>query len=217
LSLFRDLINQSSSTNESNDLKYIFEQSAILFETILSPPKLKNLRFAATTVITSSSTDLSSVDSTTFQTEDNDDEENNNNNQKDNYLIQFATNLCQYCFQFCIEQPTPSAFEYSLDLFTRLLNPSTSNSIEIITKLTEKNDNTATIPEIFYLNNARPTIKIAIEQHCSLDNIVELTIQILNTFDSSEVVVENVLADLIKVRNKNDFSILSIKGNYINN
>jgi hypothetical protein len=153
------------------------------------------------------------MDSTTFQTEDNDDGENNNNNnnnQKDNYLIQFATNLCQYCFQFCIEHSNHSAFEYSLDLFTRLLNPSTSNSIEIITKLTEKNDNTATIPEIFYLNYARPTIKIAIEQHCSLDHIVELTIQILNTFDSSEVVVERVLADLIKVRNKNDFSISSI-------
>jgi hypothetical protein len=97
LSLFRDLINQSSSTIES---KYIFEQSAILFETILSPPKLKNLRFAVTTIATSSSTDLSSIDSTTFQTED---DEIDDNNQKEIYLIQFATDLCQYCFQFCTE------------------------------------------------------------------------------------------------------------------
>jgi hypothetical protein len=192
LSLFRDIINQS------NDLKYTFEQSGILFETILSPPKLKNLRFAATTIITSSSTDLSSVDSTTFQTED--DEETDNTNQKDRYLIQFATNLCQYCFQFCTEHSNQSAFEYSLDLFTRLLTSSTSSNTEIITKLTNEIDNTDTIPEIFYLNYARPLIKMAIEQHCSLDNIVELTIQILNTFDSSELVVERVLADLIQVR-----------------
>jgi hypothetical protein len=181
-----------------NELKYIFEQSAILFETILSPPKLKNLRFAATTIITTSSTDLSSIDSTTFQTED-DDDEIENNNHKEIYLNQFATNFCQYCFQFCTEHPNHSAFEYSLDLFTRLLNSSTSNNIEIITKLTNQTETTTTIPEIFYLNYARPLIKIAIEQHCSLDHIVDLTIQILNTFDSSEVVVERVLADLIQV------------------
>jgi hypothetical protein len=196
LLLFHDLINQSSSINES---KYIFEQSAILFETILSPPKLKNLRFAATTIATSSSTDLSSIDSATFQAED-DDEEIENNNQKETYLIQFATNLCQYSFQFCIEHSNHSSFEHGLDFFTRLLNSSTTNNTEIITKLTNQIDNTETIPEIFYSNYARPLIKIAIEQHCSLDDIVELTIQILNTFDSSEAVVERVLADLIQVK-----------------
>ncbi len=196
LSLFRDLINQSSSTIES---KYIFEQSAILFETILSPPKLKNLRFAVTTIATSSSTDLSSIDSTTFQTED---DEIDDNNQKETYLIQFATDLCQYCFQFCTEHSNRSSFEHSLDLFTRLLSFTTSNNTEIITKLTNSTEQTTTIPEIFYSNYARPLIIIAIEQHCSLDCIVELTIQILNTFDSSEVVVERVLADLIQVGKK---------------
>ncbi|UJR36748.1 hypothetical protein I4U23_029463 [Adineta vaga] len=206
LLLFHDLINQSSASGESNDLKYIFDQSAILFDTILSPPKLKNLRFAVTTIKTSSSTDLSSIDSATFQTEDTDDLENNN--QKDKYLIQFATKLCQYCFQFCIAHPTHPAFEHSLDLFTRLLNASTSNSTEIITKLTEKPDSTNTIPELFYLNYARPLISISIEQHCSLDLIVELTIQILNTFDSSETIVERVLADLIKLESSRRFYFL---------
>ncbi|CAF3531422.1 unnamed protein product [Adineta steineri] len=205
LELFRDLVNQSSTSSESNDLlKYIFEQSSILFETILCPPKLKNLRFA---VKTSSSNDLSSMDSATFQTDDNDDDVENNN-QKDTYLIEFAMNLCQYCFQFCIEHPKDLTFEYSLDLFTRLLNPSTSNNIEIITKLINNNDNTNTIAEIFYLNYARPLIQIAIERHCSLDSIVELTIQILNTFDSSEVVVERVLADLIKLESSRRFYFL---------
>ncbi|CAF0848180.1 unnamed protein product [Rotaria sordida] len=206
LSLFHKLINPSSSINESNDLKYIFEQSAILFETILSPPKLKNLRFAATTTTTSSSTDLSSIDSTTFQTED--DDELDNNNQKEIYLIQFATDLCQYCFQFCIKYSDHSSFQHGLDLFTRLLNSSTSNNIEIIKKLTDAYDNTNTIPEIFYLNYAKPLMKIAIEQHCSLDHIVELTIQILNTFDSSEGVVERVLADLMQLESSRRFYFL---------
>lgn len=71
--------------------------------------------------------------------------------------------------------------------------------MDIIKKLTEKSDSNETIPEIFYLNYARPLIRIAIEQHCSLDDIVDLTIQILNTFDSSESVVERILADLIQV------------------
>ena len=141
---------------------------------------------------------MSSIDSTTFQTDD--DDEVVNNTQKESYLTQFATNLCQYCFQFCTEYSNHSAFECSLDLFTRLLNSSTSNNLELITKLTNENDSTTTIPEIFYINYARPLIKHAIEQHCSLDNIVELTIQILNTFNSSEVVVERVLADLNQVR-----------------
>ncbi|CAF3382089.1 unnamed protein product [Rotaria sp. Silwood1] len=209
LSLFHDLINPSSSSsiiNETNDLKYIFEQSAILFETILSPPKLKNLRFAATTRITSSSTDLSSIDSTTFQVED--DNEIDNNNQKEIYLIQFATNLCQYCFEFCTKYSNHTSFEHGLNLFTRLLNPSTSNNIEIIKKLTNEIDNTNTIPEIFYLNYAKPLIKIAIEQHCSLDYIVELTIQILNTFDSSDIVVERVLADLMQLESSRRFYFL---------
>lgn len=197
LSLFRDLIYQTSSS--ANESKYIFEQSAILFETILSPPKLKNLRFATTSSKASSSTDLSSIDSTTFQNED-DDNENDNNLQKDNYLIQFATNLSEYCFKFSIEHPDQPSFEYSLDLFTRLLNSSISNNTEVITKLTDRTESTDTIPEVFYINYARPLIKIAIEQHYSLDDIVDLTIQILNTFDSSEVVVERVLADLIQVK-----------------
>ena len=194
LLLYRNLI------IESNDLKYIFEQSAILFETILSPPKLKNLRFATIT-INSSSTDLSSIDSTTFQIDDDDDIDNIN--KKETYLIQFATDLCQLCFKFCTEHSNQSAFEYSLDLFTRLLNSSSTNNIEIMKKLTNENDNNNTIPQTFYTEYARPLIKIAIKQHCSLDDIVDLTIQILNTFDSSEATVEHVLADLIQVRKKN--------------
>lgn len=185
LTFFHDLITQNFSLNES---KYIFEQSAILFETILSPPKLKNLRFAANTVTTSSSTDLSSIDSTSFQIKDEDD-----NNDKESYLIQFATNLCRYSFQFCIDHPT---FEHGLDFFTRLLNSSTMNTKEIITKLTDSN---VTIPEIFYGNYAKPLIQIAIEQHYALDNIVQITIQVLNSFNSSDVIVERVLADLIQV------------------
>jgi phosphopentomutase len=86
--------------------------------------------------------------------------------------------------------------------FTRLLSFTTSNNTEIITNLTNSTEQTTTIPEIFYSNYARPLIIIAIEQHCSLDCIVELTIQILNTFDSSEVIVERVLADLIQVGKK---------------
>ena len=197
-SLFHNLTNQpSTTTTESNDLKYIFDQSAVLFDTILSPPKLKNLRFAVAAIKTSSSTDLSSMDSATFQAEDTDDIDNSD--QKDKYLTGFATKLCQDCFQFCLNNPTHPAFENSLDLFTRLLNSSTSNSTEIITKLAENLDSTNTIPELFYLNYARPLITIAIEQHRSLDHIVDLTIQVLNTFDSSETIVERVLADLIKV------------------
>ena len=119
--------------------------------------------------------------------------------EKDKYLTGFATKLCQDCFQFCLNNPTHPAFENSLDLFTRLLNSSTSNSTEIITKLAENLDSTSTIPEVFYLNYARPLITVAIEQHRSLDHIVDLTIQVLNTFDSSETIVERVLADLIKV------------------
>ncbi|CAF4483316.1 unnamed protein product [Rotaria sp. Silwood2] len=207
LSLFHDLINLSSSSiNESNDLKNIFEQSTILFETILSPPKLKTLRFAATTTITSSSTDLSSMESTTFQVED--DNEIDNNNEKEIYLIQFSTDLCQYCFQFCIKYSNHTSFEHGLNLFTRLLNSSTSNNIEIVKKLTNENHDTNTIPEIFYLNYAKPLMKIAIERHCSLDYIVELTIQILNTFDSSEVVVERVLADLMQLESSRRFYFL---------
>ncbi|CAF0922372.1 unnamed protein product [Adineta ricciae] len=206
-SLFHNLINQpSTTTTESNDLKYIFDQSAVLFDTILSPPKLKNLRFAVTTIKTSSSTDLSSIDSATFQAEDTDDIDNND--QKDKYLTGFATKLCQDCFQFCLNNPTHPAFENSLDLFTRLLNSSASNSTEIITKLAENLDSTTTIPELFYLNYARPLITVAIEQHCSLDHIVDLTIQVLNTFDSSETIVERVLADLIKLESSRRFYFL---------
>ena len=54
-------------------------------------------------------------------------------------------------------------------------------------------------------------IKHAIEQHCSLDHIVELTIQILNTFNSSDVVVERVLADLIQVRKEGIYLIILSK------
>ena len=194
LAFFHDLITQNFSLNES---KYIFEQSAILFETILSPPKLKNLRFAANTVTTSSSTDLSSIDSASFQIEDENDVDDNN--EKESYLIQFATNLCQYSFQFCIDH---SAFEHGLDFFTRLLNSSTANTKEIITKLTEPMNSDVTIPEIFYGNYAKPLIKIAIEQHCALDDIVQITIQVLNSFNSSDVIVERVLADLIQVKIK---------------
>ncbi|CAF1307117.1 unnamed protein product [Rotaria magnacalcarata] len=205
LSLFRDLINPTT-TNESIDLKYIFQQSALLFETILSPPKLKNLRFAATTT---SFSDISSVDSTTFQAEDDaDDNIDNNNNQKELYLIQFTTDLCRYCFQFCTENPNQSSFEHSLNLFTRLLNSSISNDVEIIKKLINTNDNINSIPDVFYLYYARPLMKIAIEQHFSLDDILELTIQILYVFDSSEVVVERVLADLIKLESSRRFYFL---------
>lgn len=195
LAFFHDLITQNFALNES---KYIFEQSAILFETILSPPKLKNLRFAANTATTSSSTDLSSIDSSTFQIEDEDEP----TNEKDSYLIQFTTHLCQYSFQFCLDHPDQSAFEHGLDFFTRLLNSSTTNTKDIIKKLTEGIDSNITIPEIFYGNYAKPLIQIAIVQHYALDEIVQITIQVLNSFNSSDMIVERVLADLIQVKHQ---------------
>ncbi|CAF3912073.1 unnamed protein product [Rotaria magnacalcarata] len=158
---------------------------------------------------TTSFSDISSVDSTTFQAEDDaDDNIDNNNNQKELYLIQFTTDLCRYCFQFCTENPNQSSFEHSLNLFTRLLNSSISNDVEIIKKLINTNDNINSIPDVFYLYYARPLMKIAIEQHFSLDDILELTIQILYVFDSSEVVVERVLADLIKLESSRRFYFL---------
>lgn len=208
LSLFHDLINLTLSTNETVDLKYVFEQATILFETILSPPKPKTLRFAATTIVTSSSNDLSSIDSTTFQTED-DDDNIDTNNQKENYLIKFTNSLCKYCFQFCTENSTHSSFEHCLALFIGLLNSSASNNNEIIKTLTNRTDTANSIPEIFYMDYARPLMKIAIEQHCSLDNILELTIETLNVFDSSEVVVERVLADLIQVTIPYDYPLFT--------
>lgn len=205
LTLFRELINQSSASNgESPDLKYIFEQSVVLFETVLFPPKMKNLRFAATTA--SSSTDLSSFESTTFQSDEND--ELDYNNQKDNYLIGFARDLCQLCFQFCLDHSNHSAFEHSLNFFTHLLNASTVNHVQIVEKLTERNNAQTTTPERFYANYARPLIQKSIEQHCSLDQIVELTIRILDTFESSDDVVERVLADLIQMESSRRFYFL---------
>lgn len=205
LSFFHDLITQNISLNES---KYIFEQSAILFETILSPPKLKNLRFAANTATTSSSTDLSSIDSTTFQIEDEDDDVNEDNNDKESYLIQFASHLCQYAYQFCLDHPDHSAFEHGLDFFTRLLNSSTANTTEIVKKLTEQTESSATTPERFYGNYAKPLIKIAIEQRYALDDIVQITIQVLNSFNSSDAIVERVLADLIQLESSRRFYFL---------
>ena len=199
LSFFHELITKNFLLSES---KYIFEQSAILFETILSPPKLKTLRFAANTVTTSSSTDLSSIDSTTFQIEDDDKDLTDDTNDKESYLIQFASNLCQYAYQFCLDHSDHSAFEHGLDFFTRLLNSSMMNSTEIVKKLT---DSTGAIPEIFYRNYAKPLIKIAIEQHCALDDIVQITIHVLNSFNSSDEIVERVLADLIQVGQDDEF------------
>ena len=204
LTLFRELINQPSLTNESSDLKYIFEQSVVLFETVLFPPKMKNLRFAASTA--ASSTDLSSLESTTSQSDQKD--ELDYNNQKDTYLIGFARDLCQLCFQFCLEHSNHSAFEHSLNFFTHLLNSSTLNHIQIVEKLTEKNNAQETTPERFYSNYARPLIQKSIEEHCSLDQIVELTIRILDTFESSDVVVERVLADLIQLEASRRFYFL---------
>ena len=200
-------------------MKHVLEQSAILFDTILYSPKLKNLRFATTTILNLSSADLSSLDSTLFQNDDDDNNNNNNNNEKEIYLTRLAVDLYQDCFQFCIEHPTHSAFEQCLDILIRFVNSSISNNIEIIKKLTNESNGTNTIPEIFYLNYTKPLMKIAIERRCSLDHIVELTIQVLHSFDSTEDVVERILADLIQVRMKElvsfFFQIIRLSGKFV--
>ena len=198
LSLFEDLIQQNLSINES---KFLFEQSTLLFKTLLGPQKLKSLRFATS----SSSTDLSSIDSTTFQSDDIDDE----SNAKDTYLIDFQTKLIDLCYRYCLDHSNDASFEYGLELFIRLVDFSIESTIELMLKKLISNSNqTNTLAELFYSNYSRALIKIAIEKRYSLDHIVKLTIQILNSLNSSDEIVERVLADLIQLDSSRRFYFL---------
>jgi hypothetical protein len=201
---YADLIETTSSNNNDSslDFKSIFEQSISLFVTIVFPSKLKTLRFATTTTTTTTTTavdasaiDHASTNPTTFDTLDDDEIDS----RKEQYLISFASDLCRVCYRFAIDLKHRSTFEYSSHLFIHLLNASTTNHIGIIERLTHTDDSSMKTPEKFYFDYGRTLIQISIEQNCSLDQIVELTIRILDIFQSSDTIVERILADLIQV------------------
>lgn len=168
-----------SSFVDHEDSKNFFEQSEYLFETILFPAKVKSLRFA------SSETEL---DYATGETN----APSNDENRREAQRIELIARVCRICSNFSSEQ--------SFRVFANLLNASNSNFNSIVAKLsTLKNENQMSVPESFYFEIARPFIQTAIERRSSLDQTVELTIKVLDRFQSDEFLVERVLADLIQV------------------
>jgi hypothetical protein len=197
LTLFRQLIDCSTTnTGERPNLKYLFEQAIVLFEAILFPPKMKNLRFATGTPILNATADASSSH------ENGEVDDIDGHKTKEQYRIDFASDLCQLSFEFAINDENQSDFAHCLYFFTHLLNASTGSHRHIVAKLSEKYHDKLTIPEHFYQHQARPLIQKAIGNQCALDSIVELTVRTLDTFESSAAVVEGVLADLIQVRSR---------------
>ncbi|CAF4402959.1 unnamed protein product, partial [Didymodactylos carnosus] len=118
----------SSITNKQpqiDDLKYVFQQAGHLFESVLLPPKQKNLRFA-------SSPPQLSIDDDKLFMNDNDEK----NDEQNEYLIQLSIQLCCLCFDYCLKNKEEISYEYSLDLFSHLFSINNEqNSKIIITKL----------------------------------------------------------------------------------